>query len=174
MLRPDLDIPTSIIAVNCLADCLATSSLVEKEKFAGRFVIIFPHWGSEYEEKHNFTQTSLAHRWIDAGADLVVGSHPHVTQDFEIYKNKPVIYSLGNFVFDQTFSRETQEGLILAGEIQEKSLQLTFLPIKLINLRPQLMQGDEKAKKIETVLDISSQDGFTKVGSDTIRIERYK
>jgi len=172
ILKFDGEIPASIIGANCLSSCAGVGKLVEQEKSAGRFVIVFPHWGNEYQEKHNGVQANFAHQWIDAGADLVVGSHPHVTQDFEIYKNKPIVYSLGNFVFDQTFSKETQEGLILTGVIRDKSLELSFLPIKSVYLRPQLMESDQKIEKIETVLDIDSQNGFTKAESDTIRISR--
>jgi poly-gamma-glutamate synthesis protein (capsule biosynthesis protein) len=70
------------------------------------------HWGDEYVPFNN-RQQSLAHAAIDAGADIVVGHHPHVVQDTEMYNNKLIAYSLGNFVFDQYFSNETMEGMLL-------------------------------------------------------------
>lgn len=63
-------------------------------------VIPFMHWGWERETTPDERQKTLARQMIDAGAALVVGSHPHVTQGAEIYKGKPIVYSLGNFVFD--------------------------------------------------------------------------
>jgi poly-gamma-glutamate synthesis protein (capsule biosynthesis protein) len=63
-------------------------------------VIPVMHWGWEHETHASARQQALARRMIDAGADAVVGGHPHVTQEIEIYRGKPVIYSLGNFVFD--------------------------------------------------------------------------
>jgi poly-gamma-glutamate capsule biosynthesis protein CapA/YwtB (metallophosphatase superfamily) len=63
-------------------------------------VIPFMHWGWENEKISDARQKSLARRMIDAGADIVVGGHPHVTQDVEFYRNKLIVYSLGNFVFD--------------------------------------------------------------------------
>jgi poly-gamma-glutamate synthesis protein (capsule biosynthesis protein) len=63
-------------------------------------VIPFMHWGWEREPDPTERQRTLARRLIDAGADIVVGGHPHVTQGAEYYKGKPIIYSLGNFVFD--------------------------------------------------------------------------
>ena len=63
-------------------------------------VIPVMHWGWEHETRASERQKALARRMIDAGADAVVGGHPHVTQEIEIYRGKPVIYSLGNFVFD--------------------------------------------------------------------------
>ena len=61
--------------------------------------IVFVHWGVEYESMPETYQKDLAHRYIDAGADLVIGSHPHVPQGFEIYQGKLIAYSLGNFIF---------------------------------------------------------------------------
>ena len=63
-------------------------------------VIPFMHWGWENEPAPDARQSQLARLMIDAGADAVVGGHPHVTQGSEIYRGKPIIYSLGNFVFD--------------------------------------------------------------------------
>lgn len=164
--------PLSIITVDELVkqDESAVDTMIKQEKSAGRFVIVIPHWGVEYQSKHDSSQSYLAHGWIDAGADIVVGGHPHVTQDFEIYKNRPVVYSLGNFVFDQFFSKETQEGLLLGGIIKDSSLTLSFFPMKMSNVQMQLMTGAEKASKIGTVLDINSADGFVKISDNTIEI----
>ena len=63
-------------------------------------VIPFMHWGWEREPAPDERQRQLAHRMIDAGADVVVGGHPHVTQGAEYYRGKLIVYSLGNFVFD--------------------------------------------------------------------------
>jgi len=63
-------------------------------------VIPVMHWGWEHEPQASARQRQLARLMIDAGADAVVGGHPHVTQDVETYRGKPIIYSLGNFVFD--------------------------------------------------------------------------
>jgi len=64
------------------------------------FVIPFMHWGWEREPEPTERQRSLARLMIDAGADMVVGGHAHVTQGAEVHKGKPIVYSLGNFVFD--------------------------------------------------------------------------
>jgi poly-gamma-glutamate synthesis protein (capsule biosynthesis protein) len=172
LMRIKGDIPISVITLDQLVNPNQTKvvAMIKKEKAAGQFVIVMPHWGVEYQAKHDASQSGVAHSWIDAGADLVVGSHPHVTQDSEIYKNRPIIYSLGNLVFDQYFSKETQEGLLLGGTIKQGSLELSFFPIKSILSQPQMMTGAEKAAKIKTVIDIDSGSGFTKVRSDTIKL----
>jgi poly-gamma-glutamate synthesis protein (capsule biosynthesis protein) len=64
-------------------------------------VVVIPHWGFEYQTTQDPTQTEWAHFFIDNGADLVVGGHPHVIQPSEEYAGKMIYYSLGNFVFDE-------------------------------------------------------------------------
>jgi hypothetical protein len=76
-------------------------------------VIVYPHWGVEYHTNPNSSQINWAHKMIDAGADIVIGNHPHYVQAMEVYKGKPIWYALGNFVFDQTWSEQTEEGLTL-------------------------------------------------------------
>lgn len=65
-------------------------------------VIPFMHWGWENERVANDRQRQLARKMIDAGADAVIGGHPHVTQDIEHYRGKPIVYSVGNFVMKET------------------------------------------------------------------------
>ncbi|MAF79662.1 hypothetical protein CL629_01130 [bacterium] len=77
------------------------------------FVVVSYHWGEEYAEESNEEQSMLAHAIIDAGADFIIGHHPHVVQEIEKYKDGWIAYSLGNFVFDQDFSDETMRGAIL-------------------------------------------------------------
>ncbi len=76
-------------------------------------VIPFFHWGVEYTKDPTTTQQQAAHLAIDSGADMVLGSHPHWMQAIESYKGRLIIYCLGNFVFDQDWSRETVEGCML-------------------------------------------------------------
>ena len=63
------------------------------------FVVVYVHWGKEYKERPEEYQRELAKKYIDAGADLVVGSHSHVPQGIEYYKGVPIVYCLGNFIF---------------------------------------------------------------------------
>jgi len=76
-------------------------------------IIVSMHFGDEYKSLPNKFQESIAKFAIDEGADLVVGHHPHVVQPVEKYKNGYIAYSLGNFIFDQNFSEETMQGLLL-------------------------------------------------------------
>ena len=95
-------------------------------------VIVWPHWGIEYTTGPSQTQQTLAHAAIDAGADIVIGNHPHWAEAMEVYKGKPIWYALGNFTFDQTWSEPTMEGI---------SLELTFSGSHLVQawLHPHLV-----------------------------------
>ncbi len=89
----------------------AFSDLAEVKEQAD-FIVVYTHWGKEYEGV-TLEMKALAHEFIDAGADLVIGSHPHVIQEREEYRGKHIYYSLGNFIFDQYFRPETQAGLLV-------------------------------------------------------------
>jgi D-alanyl-D-alanine carboxypeptidase len=77
------------------------------------YLVVSFHFGEEYQAKHNARQELLAHKAVDDGAKLVIGAHPHVVEDTEVYKNSYIAYSLGNFVFDQKFSLPTMQGMLL-------------------------------------------------------------
>ncbi len=84
-----------------------------KQTLGVDFLIVYPHWGWEYQKLASTRQRQLARLMIASGADAVVGGHPHVTQDIEIYQGKPIFYSLGNFVFDGFNDRDTRTGWLL-------------------------------------------------------------
>jgi poly-gamma-glutamate synthesis protein (capsule biosynthesis protein) len=86
-------------------------------------VIPFMHWGWEKSTQPDERQKSFARRMIDEGASLVVGSHPHVTQGAEIYRGKPIVYSLGNFVFDGFDYENGRRGWLLRLRIDREGVQ---------------------------------------------------
>jgi len=163
------DIPLRIITVNYLENP-DTDWILDKIKEAdqsGRSVIIYPHWGNEYQTTANSVQVNLAHQFIDAGADIIIGSHPHVIQNIEIYNNRPIIYSLGNFIFDQTFSKPTQRGLLVTGIISTEKIEIDILPTKQVDLKPAFLTGEEK----RTTLDALLQSVESYIKNDTIVID---
>lgn len=104
--------------------------IIEAKKGADIVVVSF-HWGDEYQIHHNAEQETLAHDAIDAGADLVIGHHPHVVQEVEKYNGKYIAYSLGNFIFDQNFSEDTHRGLMLKVHITDKQIaSVEEIPVK--------------------------------------------
>jgi len=86
-------------------------------------VIPFMHWGWENELKANARQRQLARKMIDAGADAVIGGHPHVTQDIEHYQGKPIIYSVGNFVMKETDNDNQRHGWVLRLTLDKQGVQ---------------------------------------------------
>lgn len=119
---------------------------IAAEKAAGQFVIVYPHWGPEYQaQPHQDAEVVPGHMFVDAGADIVIGAHPHVIQTIETYNDAPIIYSLGNFLFDQDFSVETMQGLTLGLEVTDTEMTLTFHPVGLKKQKTTLMSDEDAA-----------------------------
>lgn len=97
---------------------------IKKAKEACDFVVVYVHWGIERDERPQEYQRSLGKQYIDAGADLVLGSHPHVLQGVEYYKGKPIVYSLGNFVFGSSIPRTA----LLRADWDGEGLSLSYVP----------------------------------------------
>jgi poly-gamma-glutamate capsule biosynthesis protein CapA/YwtB (metallophosphatase superfamily) len=109
-------------------------------------VIVCPHWGVEYAAKPTPEQVDLAHQMIDAGADIIVGSHPHVVQPIEMYHEHWIAYSLGNFVFDQQ-SPATHRGMLLKVIVRDKKIA-EALPMEIhinSNYQAALAPADERS-----------------------------
>lgn len=118
---------------------------IDGAKAAARYVIVQVHGGVEYRRISTTAQRDL-YRWlIDQGASAVIGHHPHVVEEIEIYKGAPIVYSLGNFIFDQYFSKETQEGLsvglVLSGG---NATQLHLFPFYGVKSQVQLMTSTRR------------------------------
>jgi poly-gamma-glutamate capsule biosynthesis protein CapA/YwtB (metallophosphatase superfamily) len=119
---------------------------VQDIKTKADIVIISLHWGNEYQAQPSQSQINLAHKIIDSGADLIVGHHPHVIQPTEEYKGKLILYSLGNFVFDQPWSEPTKKGLVAKITFENKIITKTeFKQIYIKNLiQPEFTEAKAK------------------------------
>lgn len=127
-------------------------NLVEKEaQDKDAFVIVTMHFGTEYQGKANKTQEKIAHEFIDRGADLIIGHHPHVVQNIEKYQDRLIVYSLGNFIFDQWFSKETQEGLGVELELKEETANYHLYPFKSKKSQVERMEANEAALWLKTL-----------------------
>ena len=111
---------------------LVKADVAAARKAGADIVIVFPHWGTEYDPTPFASQQKLARMIIDAGADMVIGNHAHWAAAMEVYQGKPIWYALGNFVFDQTWSEPTMEGI---------TLELTFRGKELaqVRIRPHII-----------------------------------
>jgi poly-gamma-glutamate synthesis protein (capsule biosynthesis protein) len=105
---------------------------IVRMKTKASVVVVSFHWGEEYHPVHNALQEQIAHTAIDAGADLIIGHHPHVPEDIEQYSGKYIVYSLGNFIFDQNWSAETMKGLAVRVWLKNNTIyRLEQIPINI-------------------------------------------
>ena len=100
----------------------ARNDIKRARKGGADIVIVFPHWGTEYRRTPFSAQQKLARDIIDAGADMIIGNHAHYAAAMEVYEGKPIWYALGNFIFDQTWSEPTMEGITLELTFHGKDL----------------------------------------------------
>ncbi len=125
---------------------------------AGDVVIALPHWGPEYSFAPNYRQLSFAEIAVDAGADLVVGNHTHTVQALEAINGVPVFYGLGNFMFDQDWSREASQGVALI--VTFTGTQFTgfeLVPVHIAGDGRVQVAGPEEAREILRNIQEASQ-----------------
>ena len=126
------------------------NAAIREAKQSYDYVIVFVHWGIEKNETPEEYQRTLAKGYIDAGADLVVGAHPHVLQGFEYYKGVPIIYSLGNYLFG---NRTGQTLLLETVFSKEEPLAVRLVPCQRRN--GVLSEIQEPAELYQKLTDLS-------------------
>ncbi len=111
-------------------------------------VAVSLHWGIEESFQIPSDQIEFARKLLDDGADMILGHHPHQFQGMEIYKGKPIIYSMGNFLFDQN-DPENMESFIIEMEYRDKKLTgLSAIPVRILDKCHVEVQTGEDAKNI--------------------------
>ncbi len=124
----------------------------------GDILIVSFHWGAEYQHTPSARQTELARAAIDAGADVIVGHHPHVLQGIEMYNNGLILYSLGNFIFDQ-FGEDQNEGLIVnLTWNNDGTRQLELVPMRIQGTFPRTSTNEERLATISRIIGWSRQE----------------
>ena len=110
-------VPLALISYNEFSAGRGSASTTLGEIAAARargdIPVVFAHWGVEYATTSSAYSRELAHSFIDAGVEMVVGAHPHVVQEHEIYGGKHIYYSLGNLIFDQYWNEDVRTGLLV-------------------------------------------------------------
>ena len=96
-----------LLSLGCLLPMIRPFFLeqIDHLKETCDYVVVYVHWGLRKRTGRRST-SALGKQYIDAGADLVIGSHPHVLQGIEYYKGKPIVYSLGNFIFGSCIPKQ--------------------------------------------------------------------
>lgn len=144
----------------CTYDSTALVNSIKAAKKQCDFVAVYVHWGVERENMPQEYQQELAKAYINAGADLVIGSHPHVPQGVEYYNGKPIIYSLGNYIFNTNMESAYAVKCTLDDKLKP-TIQL--IPIYSQNACTQEMSGN---KKTDTLKYIESISFSVKIDSD--------
>lgn len=130
---------------------------IREARLHADIVIVAYHWGEEYVTMPGDRQVALAHLSVDAGADVVLGNHPHWIQPIELYKEKFIIYAHGNFVFDQEWSPETKLGVIGRYVFYEKKLvDIEYIPLRIVDYgQPYFLEGEERQKVLSSMKESS-------------------
>jgi poly-gamma-glutamate capsule biosynthesis protein CapA/YwtB (metallophosphatase superfamily) len=140
-------------------------------------VIVSLHWGTEYAPLPDDFQREVAQGLVEAGVDLVIGHHPHVTGTVGFLDGGFVVYSLGNFVFDQPFSQETEQGLLLYALLDSTGLkQIRLLPVHIEAGQPSVLPGPEARSALSDLFELSAEEGLLPLGTGTAteRAERFE
>lgn len=139
---------------------------ISEANASGNFVLVFMHYGNEYSTSPNEAQTNISHELIDYGADVVIGSHPHVAQGIETYKGKPIFYSLGDFIFDLEADGTLDNYFVEIDLIGDEGV-CTVYPVHLTNYLPYHMDNETANMFLNGLTpktsDLSVQDGIGKL-----------
>ena len=134
--------------------------VIRKAKTNCDYVIAYPHWGIENTTGLTNAQQINSKKWIDAGADAVIGGHPHILQGFEFYRGAPVVYSLGNFWFN---TRNQPTGLLKL-IVSEDGMKTVFVPGRQINSETHYM--DDASARRALYDELERYQPFNKVKID--------
>ncbi len=150
-------------------DEFAASDAIREARSRADHVVVFMHWGEEYRSTPSSAQIERAHWFIDQGVDAVIGAHPHWMESVERYKGKLIAYSLGNFIFDQDWSEETNLGLTVGLRFStDGSCEMHLFPIAIRASQPRVLTGEERAQRLQHLAEISDPALTTSIESGVL------
>jgi hypothetical protein len=136
--------------------CYDTELFVETIKEAKKnadYVIAYVHWGTEYSYELEEVQLSTGREYLDAGADIIIGAHPHILQGIEYYNGKPIVYSLGNYWFNNKDIDTILLNIHFYGDDTEESIELEIIPAIQSNTRTQIVTEESEKERIFSLLE---------------------
>lgn len=135
-----------------------STDIMQARKNADCVIVSF-HWGGEGEDRPKPYQVATAHKAIDAGADIIIGHHPHVLQGVEQYRNGVIFYSLGNFAFGSN-SRSADVSMIARITFDGSIKEVEVIPLNVLNAQvhyqPGLLKGAAAVETVQKIADLSS------------------
>ena len=129
--------------------------VIKEAKANADFVVAVVHWGTEYSTKLQDVQLTTGKEYLDAGADVIIGGHSHCLQGMEYYNGKPIIYSLGNFWFNNKTLDSMLIQLHFSGNDEGQSLEVTVVPAIQKKAKTQIVSGEEAERIFKHLEDIS-------------------
>ena len=153
-----------------------TDNIAKARSEGAQLVLVYAHWGVERDYKPSEDQLKMGRGAIDAGADLVVGSHPHVIQGYEVYEGRYIVYSLGNFCFGGNSNPEDKDCMLfqqtftVTGDEVAKNDDVNFIACSVSSesdrntYQPTIAEGDEKARIDEKIQE--SNDEIAQMAAD--------
>ena len=140
---------------------------IEEAREACDFLTVYVHWGEEKEEYYQQYQTTIARHCFEAGADLVIGAHPHVLQGIEFMDGKPVFYSLGNYIFAHSIE---QTAMVKVGIRTDGEAVYSLIPAYARGLKTQMLTGS-KAENLYDYMNELSPNTFLEEKGNIYEIE---
>lgn len=131
----------------------ALCAAITEAKANSDFVVVYVHWGTENETTIDWAQEAQAPLYAEAGADLIIGDHPHCLQKIAYVGDTPVIYSLGNFWFN---SKTIDTGMVKVTINEDGIQQYQFIPCLQSGCKTTLLSGSEKERVLQEMRDLSS------------------
>jgi len=168
-------IKIAFIGYNEFGDPSTKSTIKKIKENASQvdYTVVYTHWGAEYQTDFWPGCQEKGRQFIDAGADIVLGSHPHVVQPIEIYEGKPIFYSLGNFVFDQIFSPEVRHGLAVRMVFAKDGVEFSIDSTEMKNFQVNLASEEKNAEVLSWLAkkSIASEDVKSQIKTGKFIVE---
>jgi poly-gamma-glutamate capsule biosynthesis protein CapA/YwtB (metallophosphatase superfamily) len=160
-------VPDGWLATTTTPGCATTNdpkkvaATIKAARAKADYVVASFHWGIELATSPNSEQRNLAHLAVDNGADLVLGHHPHVVQGFEMYKNRLIAYSLGNFVFSPPRAESARSVMVMALLGPGGVVEAKIVPAAIVGCRPNILNGEAGNAWVSTMSGYSKALGTT-------------
>ncbi|WP_314592098.1 CapA family protein [Paenibacillus terrigena] len=129
--------------------------VIREQSADSDYFIVYMHWGVEQNNRPEKWQRDLAKKMIDAGADAIIGSHPHVLQGFEYYKGKPIAYSIGNFLFPDYVAGPNADTGLLKLSLHDGRIDMGFYPYYIEDNRILKLYSDYEEKQLKYIESLS-------------------
>ncbi|MGI5499750.1 CapA family protein [Lentzea sp. CA-135723] len=137
-------------------DPVASPARIADLAAGNQLVVVQLHAGFQFQDVASDNVRAMAHAAVDAGADIVIGHHPHVLQGIEWYKGHLIVYSLGNLVFDQNFLATFASVVVRTVWDGDRLLEARLLPVELVGYRPVPLTGDAARRVLDRIWELGA------------------